>query len=118
MAHRNPYRLAEYPSRRSGTGCFIATAAFGDVEAPEVMVLRRWRDEHLSKHALGRAFVRTYYDLSPDLAAAISASPAARTVTRAALSPLVGAVRLWMNAPWAVMLGAGLLVFSLLRKRR
>ncbi len=45
--------------------CYIATAAFGSYEAPEVKVLRRFRDCVLKKNALGRAFVAFYYRNSP-----------------------------------------------------
>ncbi|MFH1917418.1 MAG: CFI-box-CTERM domain-containing protein [Nanoarchaeota archaeon] len=40
---------------------FIATAVYGDKYAPEVDTLREFRDEVLTKHALGRAFVQVYY---------------------------------------------------------
>lgn len=49
-------------------GCYIATAVYGSYDAPEVRVLRRFRDEKLKKTVLGRAFVRAYYRLSPPLA--------------------------------------------------
>jgi hypothetical protein len=35
--------------------CYIATAVYGDYNAPEVIVLRKFRDERLSKSFLGRA---------------------------------------------------------------
>jgi len=48
--------------------CYIATAVYGSYDAPEVIVLRRFRDEVLSKSLFGRAFIRTYYAISPPLA--------------------------------------------------
>lgn len=48
-------------------GCYVATAVYGSYEAPEVMVLRRWRDEFLAYSALGRQFIRIYYATSPAL---------------------------------------------------
>lgn len=48
--------------------CYIATAVYGSYDAPEVIVLRRFRDEVLSKSLLGRAFIRTYYAISPPVA--------------------------------------------------
>jgi hypothetical protein len=96
----------------------VATAAFGDEAASEVHVLRRWRDECLATNAIGRQLVDFYYDFSPPLAEAISGSPVARTVSRAALAPVVGAARLYMEAPWALFslaVGAGWL---LLRRKR
>lgn len=52
----------------SGGGCYIATAAYGSYNVPEVVTLRRFRDEILLKHWLGRAFVKFYYAVSPTLA--------------------------------------------------
>jgi ribosomal protein L7/L12/DNA-directed RNA polymerase subunit RPC12/RpoP len=48
--------------------CYIATAVYGSYEAPEVRVLRRFRDEVLTKSMAGRAFIRSYYAVSPPVA--------------------------------------------------
>lgn len=50
------------------SGCFIATACYGNYDAPEVLVLRHYRDEHLLRTAWGRSFVKAYYKLSPPAA--------------------------------------------------
>lgn len=49
-------------------GCYIATAVYGNYRAPEVMVLRRYRDEVLAKSIVGRMFIKLYYLLSPTVA--------------------------------------------------
>src|ERR1051326_4614423 len=54
------------------SGCFIATAAAGSESAPEVLVLRRFRDELLLSCHVGRCFVSTYYRFSPPLATFIA----------------------------------------------
>jgi len=46
-------------------GCYIATAVYGSYDAPEVMILRRFRDNTLSKSTAGRLFIQTYYRFSP-----------------------------------------------------
>ncbi len=48
--------------------CFIATAAFEDVNAPEVVLFRKYRDAFLLNHLPGRSFVNLYYLFSPGLA--------------------------------------------------
>lgn len=54
-----------YQSRQNKPGCFIATMIYGDYCAPEVRVLRRFRDQVLDKHWLGRKAINLYYKYSP-----------------------------------------------------
>jgi len=71
-----------------GSGCFIATAAYGSYLDPHVQVLRTFRDQRLLTNALGRAFVRAYYRHSPAIAALIAQSAFARRAVRCMLAPL------------------------------
>ncbi len=48
-------------------GCYIATCVYGSYNSPEVMILRKYRDNKLSKTISGRAFIKIYYKLSPIL---------------------------------------------------
>ncbi len=65
--------------------CFIATAAYGDRDAPEVEQLRRFRDDVLLQTRLGTAFVRLYYTVSPPVARIIARRPKLRLAARKAL---------------------------------
>jgi tetratricopeptide (TPR) repeat protein len=47
--------------------CYIATAVYGDFNAPPVLTLRHYRDEALINTKLGRLFVKFYYTLSPSI---------------------------------------------------
>ncbi len=49
-------------------GCYIATAVYGSYDAPEVRILRKYRDEVLQNSFWGRVFIKTYYKLSPPIA--------------------------------------------------
>lgn len=77
--------------------CFIATAAYGSPLAPEVAVLRRFRDTKLQMNSIGRVSILLYERLSPPLAEAISNRPIARLIVRRIfLAPAVWLVRLFM----------------------
>jgi tetratricopeptide (TPR) repeat protein len=50
---------------KSEGGCYIATMAYGDYDHPQVIELRKFRDNYLSKFFLGRRFIKFYYKNSP-----------------------------------------------------
>lgn len=52
---------------RQARGCYIATCVYGSYDCPEVWTLRRYRDSTLAATRFGRAFIRTYYAISPKL---------------------------------------------------
>lgn len=51
------------------TGCYLATAFYGDQNAPQVAALRHYRDEVLLKTIADRVIVKLYYRVSPAIAA-------------------------------------------------
>ena len=51
----------------SSEGCYVATCVYGSYDCPQVWTLRRFRDYTLAKSFLGRAFIRTYYAVSPTI---------------------------------------------------
>ena len=52
---------------KSTGGCYVATAVYGSYDCPQVWTLRRFRDYTLAETWYGRAFIRTYYAISPTL---------------------------------------------------
>ena len=46
-------------------GCFVATACFNNYDAPEVIILRNFRDKYLLTRKTGKHFVTLYYFISP-----------------------------------------------------
>lgn len=54
-------------AKKQASGCYVATAVYGSYDCPEVWTLRRYRDDTLAQTWYGRAFIRTYYAISPTL---------------------------------------------------
>jgi len=98
------------PSGGGGGGCFIATAAFGSLMEPHVVILRQFRDRYLLTNAVGKSFVDFYYRVSPPVAALIAKHDSLRMITRLGLIPFI-----WISG-MAVHLGLieALLLLSVL----
>lgn len=63
----NQYDSSYEVIEKSSGGCYIATSVYGSYDCPQVWTLRRYRDNKLAKTWHGRAFIRTYYAISPSL---------------------------------------------------
>lgn len=86
-----------------GGGCFIASAAYGSPLAPEVEVLRAFRDQRLLQTRLGRTVVRVYCIVSPPVAAIISTREWLRALVRhGLLNPLIRLVARGFKSATAV----------------
>jgi hypothetical protein len=70
--------------------CFIATEVYGDINAPQVQVLRGFRDNTLSRYHLGRKFTEWYYGgAGQEIAHTIGKSPRIKSAIRAGLDCFV-----------------------------
>jgi len=83
--------LASQPT--TGPRCIIATVAYGSELAPEVQLLRNFRDNIVLSTEAGRCFMkafnRWYYSYNPSVANSLSESDGARAIVKASLYPLV-----------------------------
>lgn len=70
-------------------GCFIATAAYGDPLATEVLLLKKWRDGYLYHRFIGRIFIKLYYLISPIFARYVAKSERNKLYTRRILSSII-----------------------------
>lgn len=82
-----------------GKECFIATAAYGSPMAPQLDILRTFRDQFLKTNVLGQWFIKKYYIYGPKWAQKIKRRDSVRAAVRTALSPVVSA------AQWMVLYG-------------
>ncbi|CAK8723454.1 Lysophospholipase L1 [Candidatus Electrothrix laxa] len=76
-------------SSSGGGGCFIATAAYGTVLEPQVVLLKKFRDLYLLTNRPGAYFVKLYYTYSPPVADFIRQYDVIRFVVRVLLLPLL-----------------------------
>jgi hypothetical protein len=82
--------------------CFIATAAYGTLNAEQIDVLREFRDVVLLESTVGSQFVALYYQLSPPVANFIVRNEFLRALVRELLvDPMVWMVEatgdIWRN---------------------
>ncbi|MDE1004527.1 MAG: cold shock domain-containing protein [Paraburkholderia fungorum] len=70
-------------------GCFLATAVYGDYDAPKVRLLRDFRDHVLNRSSAGRAMVQLYYRTSPPIADFLRTHPGSAAAVRLALNVLI-----------------------------
>jgi hypothetical protein len=88
----NPTKKTLYLLEKGG--CFIATAVYGSYDAPEVGVLRHFRDAVLATNLLGRRLVRGYCCVSPPIARLLGRHCGLCRFVRAALmQPIVRIIR-------------------------
>jgi tetratricopeptide (TPR) repeat protein len=82
----DPAFRAQIPEQGS---CYIATAIYGSYECEEVLTLREFRDHILSRYALGRLFIRVYYEVGPLIANRIARGGVTNQAARLLLDKLV-----------------------------
>lgn len=70
----DPSYAAPAIKKKEAGACFVVTATMGDPEHPTVHLLRRFRDDWLTKRGWGRTGVHYYYRIGPSIARWIGAS--------------------------------------------
>lgn len=63
------------PKGESKSSCFVATAVYGSDDAPDVQLLRIFRDTVLLRHKLTEQWVRSYYRYGPSVAKLVRRAP-------------------------------------------
>ncbi len=74
---------------KSGATCFVASIAYDDPNHPDVMFLRAFRDNVLSKSKNGQSFIAWYWINGPKLAMIIGKSAVLRKSARSVISKIV-----------------------------
>lgn len=73
--------------------CYIATMAYGDYDHPQVIELRKFRDNILNKTNLGRSFIKFYYKYSPKLVEKLKNKPSINLIIRKSLDQFIKTIR-------------------------
>ena len=94
--------------------CFIATAAYGDINNIQVTILRQFRDTFLRPSTLGRELISSYYHVSLPLADIISGNSFLQQITRVLLMPVTALSYLALHPLFALQLFAGLFIIATL----
>lgn len=75
-------------------GCFIASVCYGEYDAPEVLILREFRDVKLLNSKTGKIFVKVYYSISPFIARKISKCDLLKKMIRSyILKPIIKKIK-------------------------
>ncbi len=81
------------PSKKSKSGCYIATSVYGTYSCPELWVLRRFRDEKLLQSTVGSVAVNFYYAVSPSIVRTIGKFKIFNRMTKKLLDSIVDHLR-------------------------
>jgi len=73
----------------SPSGCYIATMVYGSYDAPEVIVLRKFRDKVLQRSWAGRKFINLYCKYSPSFVEKTKKNSMAHIIVKSILNPFV-----------------------------
>lgn len=74
-------------------GCYIATMTYGDYNHPQVLELRKFRDDVLRRSITGRAFIKCYYNISPYLVEILKDYKRVNKVIRQVLDGFIKAIK-------------------------
>lgn len=105
--------------RSKGGFCFVATAAYGSYDHPQVRILRDFRDQVMLRSRLGQILVGAYYAGGAAPAAWLEQHPRLRPLARALLWPVtLAAAGIVHTSLGEKLLALGLLPLGLLLCRR
>jgi len=76
------------------SGCYIATMVYGDYNHPQVVILRHFRDNVLTKSYFGIWFIGTYYKYSPKLVKKLENLKAINFIIRSILDLFIKLLKL------------------------
>jgi hypothetical protein len=80
-------------NKTKSSSCFVATAVFGSGDALQVISLRRFRDNYLTYHRVGRAFISFYNSYGPKLAVFVNKSKGFKLICKYIITIICSCIR-------------------------
>ena len=77
-SNRSTGRTTSYNKSSKKSDCFVATATYKSETAPQVLILRAYRDNIMMNTWMGIKVVNVYYHVGPRLAAVVNSIPVLR----------------------------------------
>jgi hypothetical protein len=93
VSSKPPVTNSETPQESDSGSCFIATAVYYSYDSPEVIVLRKFRDDVLLKSKIGQMLVLLYYKISPYYARRIKKTGLFRNMIKYVIDIIVKYIR-------------------------
>lgn len=85
-------------SKGRQAGCFVLTATYGSRQHPTVARFRRFRDQVLLDHSLGRLLINTYYSVGPFVARIIERSTFLRKISHFVVIKPASKIISWISS--------------------
>jgi len=80
-------------TKKTKDACYIATMAYGHYDHPQVLTLRQFRDEVLTKSEFGKWFIKTYYYYSPKMVEKMQNKKVLNTLIRKGLNQFIKLIK-------------------------
>lgn len=95
--NNNMSTLQSINSQLNPSGCYIATMAYGDYDHPQVLVLRKFRDNYLDNREWGKRFIKFYYAHSPNWVERLKNHSTINSIIRKCLNTFVFILKKYRN---------------------
>lgn len=95
--NNNMSTLQSINSQLNPSGCYIATMAYGDYDHPQVLVLRKFRDNYLDNREWGKRFIKFYYVHSPNWVERLKNHSTINSIIRKCLNTFVFILKKYRN---------------------
>lgn len=95
--NNNMSTLQSINSQLNPSGCYIATMAYGDYDHPQVLVLRKFRDNYLDNREWGKRFIKFYYAHSPNWVERLKNHSTINSIIRKCLNTFVFILKEYRN---------------------